>query len=126
MVYQDKLFPMNLEKSNFNISFFKLFQEWKQNTRQSSDAIWRQTKQYLKTHGLYQNDKMNLPVKTWKMPYLFMKNNGLYSLERKENPQNSHIKRDMIEIGLWKWWDPTQDGCFFEVDNIVCVQSAKN
>ncbi len=69
----------------------------------------------------YQNDKMNLPVKNLEnaIPF-YEKIMGFTVFERKENPcKTAILKRDMIEIGIVEnGGDPTQDGCFFEVDNI--------
>lgn len=69
----------------------------------------------------YQKDKMNLPVKDLESAIPFYeKIMGFQVLSRENLPHNSAILvRDEIQIGLAEnGGDPTQDGCFFEVDNI--------
>ena len=68
----------------------------------------------------YQKDKMNLPVHNLDVALPFYKNiMGFQLISRIDAPHNSVIlERDGIQIGLAEnGGDPTQDGCFFEVDN---------
>jgi catechol 2,3-dioxygenase-like lactoylglutathione lyase family enzyme len=69
----------------------------------------------------YQKDKMNLPVKNLDSSIPFYETvMGFKILERKDLPSKSAILyRDNIQIGLAEnGGDPSNDGCFFEVDNI--------
>src|SRR5205807_9276907 len=67
------------------------------------------------------DDAMNLPVKDVEgaIPY-YEKTFGFRVVTRKEEPHKSVIlARDEIQIGLAEnGGDPTQEGCFFEVDNL--------
>ena len=68
----------------------------------------------------YQKDEMNLPVADVDSSIPFYERvMGFRVLSRKDSPQKSAVlARDSIEIGLTEnGGDPTQDGCFFEVDN---------
>ena len=69
----------------------------------------------------YADDAMNLPVKDVEgaIPY-YEKTFGFRVVTRKEEPHKSVIlARDAIQIGLAEnGGDPTQEGCFFEVDNL--------
>src|SRR5713101_6619697 len=69
----------------------------------------------------YADDAMNLPVADVEaaIPY-YEKTFGFRVLSRQEDPHKSAIlARDDIQIGLAEnGGDPTQEGCFFEVDNI--------
>src|SRR5215218_2824113 len=69
----------------------------------------------------YQADKMNLPVEDVEAAVPFYeKVMGFQVVSRKSAPFNSAaLVRDGIEIGLSEnGGDPSQDGCFFEVDNV--------
>ena len=69
----------------------------------------------------YQSDKMNLPVPDLEAALPFYEQvMGFRILSRNEVPHRSAIlSRDGLEIGLTEnGGDPTQDGCFFEVDQI--------
>ena len=69
----------------------------------------------------YQSDKMNLPVPDLEAALPFYEQvMGFRILSRNEVPHRSAIlSRDGLEIGLAEnGGDPTQDGCFFEVDQI--------
>ena len=69
----------------------------------------------------YQKDKMNLPVKNLENSIPFYEIvMGFTVSERKDLPNKTVILyRDNIEIGLTEnGGDPSNDGCFFEVDNI--------
>jgi lactoylglutathione lyase len=69
----------------------------------------------------YQEDKMNLPVKDLETSIPFYEIiMGFKVLSKEDTPNNKAIlSRDNIQIGLAEnGGDPTQDGCFFEVDNI--------
>ncbi|MEO7265248.1 MAG: VOC family protein [Ferruginibacter sp.] len=69
----------------------------------------------------YQKDKMNLPVKNLEDSISFYEIvMGFKVSERKDLPIKSvTLYRDNIEIGLVEnGGDSSNDGCFFEVDNI--------
>jgi len=69
----------------------------------------------------YANDAMNLPVKDVEgaIPY-YEKTFGFRVVARSDEPHKSVIlARDAIQIGLAEnGGDPSQEGCFFEVDDI--------
>ena len=69
----------------------------------------------------YADDAMNLPVKDVDaaIPY-YEKRFGFGVVARSGQPHKSVIlSRDAIQIGLAEnGGDPTQEGCFFEVDNL--------
>ena len=69
----------------------------------------------------YADDAMNLPVADVDVaiPY-YEKTFGFRVVSRQEAPHKSVIlARDQIKIGLAEnGGDPTQEGCYFEVDNI--------
>jgi len=68
----------------------------------------------------YQGDAMNLPVASVDeaIPF-YEKVMGFRVLSRGDSPHRSAVLgRDEIQIGLAEnGGDPSQDGCFFEVDN---------
>ena len=69
----------------------------------------------------YQNDAMNLPVANVETALPFYETvMGFQVVSRSDAPHKSAILgRDEIQIGLAEnGGDPTQDGCFFEVDNV--------
>ncbi len=69
----------------------------------------------------YQEDKMNLPVGNVETAIPFYETIiGFQVVEKKDSPCKSVVLgRDDIQIGLAEnSGDPTQDGCFFEVDNV--------
>lgn len=69
----------------------------------------------------YQKDKMNLPVENVETAIPFYESTmGFEILSRSDSPNKSVVlSRDGVQIGLSEnGGDPTQDGCFFEVDNI--------
>lgn len=72
----------------------------------------------------YADDAMNLPVADVEaaIPY-YEKTFGFRVMSRREGPHKSVVlARDEIQIGLAEnGGDPTQDGCFFEVDNIAAA-----
>ena len=73
-----------------------------------------------KTAAPYQDDEMNLPVENVDEAIPFYETvMGFRVASRSEAPHKSVIlTRDVIKIGLAEnGGDPTQDGCFFEVDN---------
>ena len=73
-----------------------------------------------KTAAPYQDDEMNLPVENVDEAIPFYETvMGFRVASRSEAPHKSVIlTRDAIKIGLAEnGGDPTQDGCFFEVDN---------
>jgi catechol 2,3-dioxygenase-like lactoylglutathione lyase family enzyme len=79
------------------------------------------TKAIFKNAWPYQQDKMNLPVKELETAIPFYETTmGFKVVERYDTPNKAAIiGRDEIRIGLAEnGGDPTQDGCFFEVDNV--------
>lgn len=72
----------------------------------------------------YAEDAMNLPVAdvASAIPYYESKL-GFRVLERRdETPKSVILARDNIQIGLAEnGGDPEQEGCFFEVDDIVAA-----
>ncbi|MEO5599305.1 MAG: VOC family protein [Cyclobacteriaceae bacterium] len=69
----------------------------------------------------YQKDKMNLPVEELETSIPFYETvMGFQVLSKKSEPHKSAVlDRDGIQIGLSEnGGDPSQDGCFFEVDNV--------
>lgn len=69
----------------------------------------------------YANDALNLPVAdvAAAIPY-YEKTFNFAVVSQQDHPHKSVIlARDQIQIGLAEnGGDPTQEGCFFEVDNI--------
>ena len=68
----------------------------------------------------YADDKMNLPVENLESAIPFYETvMGFRVVSRNDSPHKSAIlSRDDIQIGLAEnGGDPTQEGCFFEVDN---------
>jgi catechol 2,3-dioxygenase-like lactoylglutathione lyase family enzyme len=73
-----------------------------------------------KSASPYQKDEMNLPVADIESSIPFYeKVMGFQVISRDNSPHKSAVlSRDGIRIGLAEnGGDPTQDGCFFEVDN---------
>ena len=70
----------------------------------------------------YQQDGMNLPVGNLEaaLPF-YEKVMGFQLVARTDTPYKSAtIVRDTIQLGLAEnGGDPTQDGCFFEVDDVA-------
>jgi len=78
-------------------------------------------KSVFKSAAPYLKDALNLPVGNVEAAIPFYETvMGFKIVSRKESPHKSAIlSRDGIQIGLAEnGGDPTQDGCFFEVDNI--------
>ena len=72
----------------------------------------------------YMQDKMNLPVKNLTDALPFYENIlGFKIIQQKTEPYKSAtLSRDGIQIGLSEnGGDPSQDGCFFEVDNLAAA-----
>ena len=68
----------------------------------------------------YQEDEMNLPVENVDQAIPFYESVMGFQVESRSDspPKNAILTRDEIKIGLAEnGGDPTQDGCFFEVDN---------
>ena len=68
----------------------------------------------------YANDKMNLPVENVEAAIPFYETvMGFRVVSRIDSPHKSAVLgRDEIQIGLAEnGGDPTQEGCFFEVEN---------
>jgi lactoylglutathione lyase len=78
-------------------------------------------KAVFKTAAPYAGDALNLPVHDvdTAIPY-YEKIFGFRVVSRQNAPHKSAIlERDNIKIGLAEnGGDPTQEGCFFEVDNV--------
>lgn len=78
-------------------------------------------KAVFKTAIPYADDALNLPVKDVEsaIPY-YERAYGFRVVSRRSSPHSLAIlARDDIQIGLAEnGGDPTQEGCFFEVDNI--------
>src|ERR1700680_1629180 len=73
-----------------------------------------------KTAHPYAEDEMNLPVESVDAAIPFYEAEmGFRLASRKDSPHKSSVLgRDGIQIGLAEnGGDPTQEGCFFEVDN---------
>jgi len=73
-----------------------------------------------KTAHPYAEDEMNLPVKDVDAAIPFYETvMGFRVVSRNDSPHKSAVlARDEIQIGLAEnGGDPTQEGCFFEVDN---------
>jgi catechol 2,3-dioxygenase-like lactoylglutathione lyase family enzyme len=69
----------------------------------------------------YQKDNMKLPVKDVERSIPFYETTlGFKLISRETDPyQSAILSRDNIQIGLAEnGGDPSQDGCFFEVDNV--------
>ena len=69
----------------------------------------------------YADDEMNLPVADVEVAMPFYETvMGFTVVSRSSNPQKSVVlERDDIKIALVEnGGDPTQEGCFFEVDNV--------
>jgi len=68
----------------------------------------------------YQKDKMNLPVENLEAAIPFYETVMGFQLvsQQAASCKSAILVRDGIQIGLAEnGGDPTQDGCFFEVDN---------
>lgn len=68
----------------------------------------------------YAEDKMNLPVESVDAAIPFYESvMGFRVVARNDSPHKSAVlARDDIQIGLAEnGGDPTQEGCFFEIDN---------
>lgn len=78
-------------------------------------------KAFFKRAVPYATDAMNLPVADVDaaIPY-YEKTFGFRLISRKDEPHKSVVlARDEIQIGLAEnGGDPTQEGCFFEVENL--------
>lgn len=69
----------------------------------------------------YKEDAMNLPVENLEAALPFYETTmGFRVVSRQDSPQKSAVlTRDDIQIGLAEnRGDPTQEGCFFEVNNV--------
>ena len=78
-------------------------------------------KAVFKTAAPYLADEMNLPVKDLEAAIPFYEAvMGFRVVSRKDSPcKSAALGRDGIQIGLAEnGGDPTQEGCFFEVDNV--------
>src|SRR5215216_1349889 len=77
-------------------------------------------KAVFKTTAPYAADEMNLPVEDLEAAiHFYEKIMGFEVVSRKDSPFKSVVLgRDDIQIGLAEnGRDPTQEGCFFEVNN---------
>lgn len=80
------------------------------------------TKALLKAAWPYQKDKMNLPVHDLKAAISFYETiMGFRLISQDDQPYKLAIlERDTIQISLAEnGGDPSQDGCFFEVENVA-------
>ncbi len=78
-------------------------------------------KAVFKTVKPYQENEMNLPVENLEEAIPFYETvMGFQIISRNDAPCKSAVlARDHIQIGLAEnGGDPTQDGCFFEVDDV--------
>jgi lactoylglutathione lyase len=78
-------------------------------------------KSTFKTARPYKEDALNLPVENLEAALPFYETiMGFHLISRKNSPVKSALLgRDNIQIGLAEnGGDPTQEGCFFEVDNV--------
>jgi catechol 2,3-dioxygenase-like lactoylglutathione lyase family enzyme len=78
-------------------------------------------KAIFKSAAPYLADAMNLPVENLEAAIPFYETiMGFHVESRKDSPHKSAVlARDGIQIGLAEnGGDPSQEGCFFEVDNV--------
>jgi catechol 2,3-dioxygenase-like lactoylglutathione lyase family enzyme len=81
----------------------------------------QKTKAIFKNAWPYQRDAMNLPVANVAASIPFYQTVFDFKLlsQTDEPVKSAILTRDEIRIGLAEnGGDPTQDGCFFEVDNV--------
>ncbi len=74
-----------------------------------------------KTASPYQADALALPVENLEEALPFYETvMGFHVVSRQDAPcQSAILKRDAVQIGLAEnGGDPTQEGCFFEVDSV--------
>ena len=79
------------------------------------------TKAIFKRAAPYAKDKMNLPVADVEAAIPYYENTFSFRVvSRSGSPHKSVVlERDEIQIGLSEnGGDPTQEGCWFEVDNV--------
>ena len=80
-----------------------------------------QTKAVFKRVSPYQEDEMNLPVENVEEAIPFYETvMGFETISKSDKPcKLAVLARDSIQIGLAEnGGDPTQDGCFFEVNDV--------
>lgn len=85
----------------------------------------------LKNAWPYQQDRLNLPVGNLETALPFYTTYlGFRLVSRGETPyQSAVLEQDAVQIGLAEnGGDPTQDGCFFEVDDLdkACAELKAN
>ena len=83
-----------------------------------------ETKAVFKTVSPYLEDEMNLPVQNVDESIPFYESiMGFKVASKGDSPHKSVIlTRDNIQIGLAEnGGDPSQDGCFFEVDDVTAA-----
>jgi lactoylglutathione lyase len=86
-------------------------------------------KAIFRTAWPYQQDRMNLPVKDLEAAIPFYETvMGFQVVSRKDSlPKSAVLGRDEIQIGLAEnGGDPTQEGCFFEVDDVEAAVEELN
>ena len=68
----------------------------------------------------YADDAMNLPVASVTDAVSFYENvMGFRIVSKHENPSKAVLARDDVQIGIAEnGGDPSQEGCFFEVDDV--------
>jgi predicted enzyme related to lactoylglutathione lyase len=72
----------------------------------------------------YHDNKMNLPVESVDSAIPFYENMmGFKVISRDSSPNKSAVlERDQVQIAIVEnGGDPTQDGCFFEVNDVQCA-----
>ena len=78
-------------------------------------------KAVLKNAWPYQQDQLNLPVADLEAALPFYETRmGFQTISREDSPhRRAVLQRDGLRIGLAEnGGDPTQDGCFFEVNDV--------
>ena len=77
----------------------------------------------------YADDALNLPVKDLELAIPYYEHTlGFRVIARHTSPHpRAVLARDSVEIGLAEnGGDPTQEGCFFEVDNVDAANAEIN
>ena len=93
---------------------------WRRKSDKAKETKETKMKAVFKTAHPYAADEMNLPVENLESAITFYETvMGFRVVSRDGLPHKSAIlSRDQIQIGLAEnGGDPTQEGCFFEVDN---------
>ena len=86
-------------------------------------------KAFFKTASPYQNDVMNLPVEDVEQAIPFYETIMGFRVETRQDVphKTAELSRDDVRIGLAEnGGDPSNDGCFFEVDDVEAAFSELN